>query len=285
MKHFWPIQLRNVDSPATILAFVLAIIVGMTVALASVLSPKWFISTSLALIFFFVALVAKEKERFILFVSVLVLPVSFDFYLVNLKSLPYSLPISGLRITAFDLLFLFLMGSWIVRFVSDRNSTVRFYPHISVPFGILVMIHLVSSLSSPIPGLIKLSYFWYAIENWFVFLYIANNVRDRRTVFIVVGLFLFSAFIQSFLATAQYVTGGTLGLDLFGESEKSYFTMKAGAGTINRVAGTLGHPNKLGMFLGMWLPIALSLIFAPLQLRHKLSLIAAFLLISIVPSS
>jgi len=274
-------RLPRLDSPATLLAPVLAIIFGTTVAIASLLSPKWFISIAVTLIFSCAVLAAKEKERCILFVSVLLLPVSFDFYLVNLKSLPYSLPISGFRVTAFDLCFFFLLGSWLIRLAIDRQTQLRLYPYISVPFAFLLMINLASSVFSPLPLVIKLSYIWYAMENWLIFLYIANNVRDRRTVFVLVALFLSSAIIQSLLAMAQYATGGTLGLDLFGESEKGYFTMRAGAGTINRVAGTLGHPNKLGMFLGMWLPIAMSLIFGPLRARHKFLLISAFLLMSI----
>jgi len=254
----------------------------MVVAFTSGLAPKWFISIVLALICLSVSPIIQERERFILYVSVLVLPISFDFYLVHLKWLPYSLPISGFRVTAFDLFFFFLLISWIVRLANERRIQIHLYPYVSIPFGLLLMISLFSSVSSPIPIVIKTSYLWYALQNWLIFLYIANNIRDRRTVLIVVSLFLISGVMQSFLAMAQYATGGTLGLDLFGETEKGYFTMKAGAATvINRVAGTLGHPNKLGMFFGIVLPVNLALILAPIPIRFKCMLIPSFILISI----
>lgn len=253
----------------------------MVITFASGLAPKWFISIALALICLSVTPIIREKERFILYVSVFVLPISFDFYLIHLKWLPYSLPISGFRVTAFDIFFFFLLISWIVRLATARRIQIRLYPYVSIPFALIWIICLLSSISSPIPVVIKISYLWYALQNWLIFLYIANNIRDRRTVLIVVSLFLISGVIQSFLAMAQYATGGTLGLDLFGETEKGYFAMKAGAATVNRVAGTLGHPNKLGMFLGMVLPINLALILAPIPMRFKCMLIPSFILMSI----
>jgi O-antigen ligase len=253
----------------------------MVITFASGLAPKWFISIALALICVSVSPIIREKERFILYVSVLVLPISFDFYLIHLKGLPYSLPISGLRVTAFDFFFFFLLISWIFRLATARLIQIRLYPYVSIPFALLLIISLFASVSSPIPGVIRVSYLWYALQSWLIFLYIANNIRDRRTILIVVSLFLISGVIQSFLAMAQYATGGTLGLDLIGETEKGYFAMKAGAGTVNRVAGTFGHPNKLGMFLGMMLPVNLALILAPIPMRFKCMLIPSFILISI----
>ena len=279
MKPF-PLSRRQNFGPPLAIPLALAIAFGMIVVLASGLPPKWFISIALALVFLSIIFIIPRKEKLVLYASVLVLPISFDFYLINLKFLPYSLPVSGFRLTAFDLLFFVLLGFWLFR-LANEPTKIRFYPCVSVPFAILLIICLFSSISSPIPGVIKVSYIWYAIENWAIFLYIANNVRDRRTIFIIVSLFLFSAVLQSFLAMAQYATGGTLGLGLLGETEKGYFTMRAGAGTINRVAGTLGHPNKLGMFLGMWLPINLSLIFAPIPKRYKCMLIPSLVVILI----
>ncbi len=253
----------------------------MVITFASGLEPKWFISIALALICLSVSPLIREKEKFILYVSVLVLPISLDFFLIHFENLPYSLPISGLRFSAFDICFFFLLISWAVRLASVRNIQIRLYPYVSIPFALLFIIFLLASLSSPIPSIIKLSYTWYFIKSWLIFIYIANNVQDRRTVFVIVSLFLISGVIQSFLAIAQYATGGTLGLDLFGESGKGYFAMKAGADTVNRVAGTLGHPNTLGMFLGMWLPVNLALIFAPISKRFKCMLIPSMVLISI----
>lgn len=272
-----PLSRRWTSSPLAI-PLVLAILFGMTVVLASSLPPKWFVSIVLALVFLNIIFITRKKEKFILYASVLLLPISFDFYLINLKFLPYSLPITGFRISAFDLLFFALLGFWLFRLATEPLK-VRLYPYISVPFAILLIICLFSSISSPIPDIIKISYIWYAIENWIIFLYIANNVCDRKTVFIIVSLFLLSTVLQSFLAMGQYASGGTLGLDLFGESEKGFFIMKAGAGTVNRVAGTLGHPNHLGGFLGMWIPVNLALIFAPIPKHFKFMLVPSLVLI------
>ena len=253
----------------------------MVITFTSGLGAKWFFFIVLALICISVTPVIREKERFILFMSVLSLPISLDFYLTNIKALPYSLPISGFHITVFDIFFFFLLISWVVRLATAQEIKIRIYPYVSIPFALIWIICLLSSISSPIPVVIKVSYLWYALQNWLIFLYIANNIRDRRTVLILVSLFLISGVLQSFLALAQYITGGTLGLDLIGETGKGYFAMKAGAGTVSRVAGTLGHPNKLAMFFGTVLPVNLALILAPIPKRFKCMLIPSFILISV----
>ena len=63
------------------------------------------------------------------------------------------------------------------------------------------------------------------------------------------------------IGLAQYASGGKLGLELLGESERSFFEMKAGVDFVSRVAGTLGHPNKLAALLGILIPLNIALVF------------------------
>ena len=80
-------------------------------------------------------------------------------------------------------------------------------------------------------------------------------------VFNIVAVLLLSGVVQSILGLAQYVSGGSLGLQIFGESKSYnvYSLMIAGTEVISRVSGTFGHPNSLAGYLVMLVLINLSL--------------------------
>ncbi|BBO87712.1 O-antigen ligase family protein [Desulfosarcina ovata] len=57
---------------------------------------------------------------------------------------------------------------------------------------------------------------------------------------------------------------------MFGEAERSYFEMRTGAEYVSRVAGTLGHPNKLAVFLNLLLQLNIALLFGVRTARQRL---------------
>jgi O-antigen ligase len=110
-------------------------------------------------------------------------------------------------------------------------------------------------------------------ECWLVFLYMANNLKDRKTIYLVIAVLLSTLVLQAAIGFAQEITGGHLGIRIFGEAEQSFREMRAGAGTVSRVGGTIGSPNKLAGYIGLILPINFALFFASISRRYKLFLL------------
>jgi O-antigen ligase len=204
--------------------------------------------------------------------------VFLGFHPIYLESAVFPWPISGFRITVFEVAFFFLFVSWMIRLITNPTLQVSFYPWITIPFLLIWVLSLAGISRVSMPGVIKISNLWLLLESWLIFLYFANNIRDRRLVFNVVAVLLLTGVLQSFLGLAQFASGGTLGLQIFGET-KSYNVMAAGAEVFSRVSGTLGHPNNLAGYLVMMVLINLALFWAPISPRVKLLLCPAFLLI------
>lgn len=255
-----------------LIANIYVIIIGIAYGTISVIAlgydTKWTLTFILFLICIPVFLLNREKKKLAIAFLILTLPLSLDIYLIRFDSLPYRVPISGLRITLFDIIFIPLFVFWFFRLIAKSENTNITIPSILFLFIGIFIFFTFSSIISPLPYGIKIAYLWYSLVNILIILFIVSNVHDEKTVKYFVTLFIISGVVQSLLSIFQYMSGSTLGLDIIGESEKGYWSMKAGSGYINRVSGTLGHPNRLSSFLTGLFPLNLALIFIPVK-KHK----------------
>ena len=137
---------------------------------------------------------------------------SLDFHPVFLESATTPWPISGWRISLFEITFCLLLLIWLFRLVFQKVGIFRFFPWISVPFGVLWLLGLLSTMRADMPVLIKLCVLWLVAESWLIFLYFANQLQDRRLLLAVVTALLLSGALQSLLGIGQDLSGGTLGL-------------------------------------------------------------------------
>lgn len=262
-----------------VLILIIGLTAGVSLAAAVYLPAKWmFFIIFLMVVGGFFSMV-QQREKLLLYLSVVLTSVFLGFHPIYLESAVFPWPISGFRITIFEVAFFFLFLSWMFRLVMNPALKVRFYPWITIPFLLIWGLSLAGVSRVPMPGVIKVSNLWLLLESWLIFLYFANNIRDRRLVFNIVAVLLLTGVLQSFLGLAQHASGGLLGLQVFGET-KSYNVMAAGTEVISRVSGTFGHPNNLAGYLVMLVLINLALFWAPISPRVKLLLCPAFLLIS-----
>lgn len=265
------------DLPLIVLAgsgSALALFFGMA------LGGKWSLVILLCLAFMAGIMVIPRREEFLLALTVLLLPIGLDFHPLYFADLSRSTPIYGFKLVAIDLPFFLLLGAWLFRLVTGRQAGPRLYPRITIPFLLIFSLSWAGMARSSMPEVYLFSSLWLTAKHGLFFLYAANNLRERKKIVLVLVLLLASGVIQSLLGLAQHLSGGTLGLEIFGEAEKSYFVMKTGRETVSRVAGTLGHPNKLAVYLGMLLQVNIALFFAPLKQRQRVLLTLSFLLMS-----
>jgi putative inorganic carbon (HCO3(-)) transporter len=213
-------------------------------------------------------LILPHREKFILYLAVVLMSVRLNFHPIFIPGAIYPWPVGGLRISIFEVAFLLLLVSWVIRLVTDPSLTVRLYPWISIPFLLIWVLTLASNYDAVMPGVIKLSTSWLVLESWLIFLYFANNITTSRTVYHVVAALLLTGFLQSVIGVLQHLTGSSLGLTFFGEPQ-SVLAGPVGGEFISRVAGTIGHPNNLAGYLNMIIQINLALLFAPIARFYK----------------
>ena len=264
------------------LEFGMVLLVGCVTAaslvFASSVEVKWFFFIVVSILSVSIVLLVPHREKFLLYLAVLVLPLGLDFHLVFLKS-SLIRPINGIFLTAFDIPFFFLCCRWLVGLAASRARPVRMVPKITIPFFLIFGIACIGIQQSTAPMTISAWSLWVLFENWLVFLYLSNNIKDSKTIRTVINMFVLILLVESVIGLVQWLTGGLLGASVFGEKESSFLDMRAGFAMVSRVGGTLGHPNRMAIFLGLLLPLNLTCLLAPKTGRRKIllsiSLIAA----------
>jgi putative inorganic carbon (HCO3(-)) transporter len=274
-KSIKPDKLPGIELVITLLT---GCIVGFILFFSGTLELKWTLFIIAVIVCLAAIPIIPDKEKFFLYLFFLVLPIDLDFHPVYKIPTVYR-PLNGIAITLYELPLFCLLIFWIFRLATEPDERINFYPWISIPFLIIFTLSTVGIHRTLTPTVIKFSSLWVMIEMWLVFMYLANNLTDRKKVYVVVSIILFTLVLQAFVGLAQKFAGGQIGLDLFGEGEKSFRHMRAGSGLISRVGGTIGSPNKLALYIGMILPINFALLFAPIKRQYKiLFLIPIFVL-------
>lgn len=261
------------------MALLLGLPNGVLLIFAATQTPKWFFFLYFSLMAAGLLLLIPAREKFLIYLTVILMTVSLDFHPIYFESTTTPWPIPGWRISLFEITFFLLLLIWLFRLVFYQTEGVRLFPSISLPFGLLWLLALVSTLQTDIPFLIKVCTIWLVAESWLIFLYFANHLQERRLLLAVVTALLLSGAFQSLIGIAQHLSGGTLGLGFFGEA-KTFMEMKAGDFLVSRVSGMFGHPNNLAGFLSMILPLNLALLFAPLSRRFKVGLVMLLVLMT-----
>jgi len=260
------------------LVLVIGLVISISLCVAAYLPPKWTVFILFMIIVAACFGIVRQREKLLLYLSIVLTSVFLSFHPIYLESDTFIWPVRGFRISIFEVVFFCLMISWLVRLAADPRLKTNLFPWISVPFLLIWCLSLAGLSRTPMPDIIKFSNLWLLFESWLIFLYFANNIRDRQTVLNIAAVLLFTGVLQALLGMAQYVSGGLLGLQVFGET-KSYNLMEAGTEIISRVTGTFGHPNNLAGYLVMLVLINLALLLAPLSRGTKLALCLTLALI------
>uniref|UniRef100_A0A7C5ENA0 O-antigen ligase domain-containing protein n=1 Tax=Desulfobacca acetoxidans TaxID=60893 RepID=A0A7C5ENA0_9BACT len=252
--------------------------VGAFLLLAAAQPPKWFFFLIFALAAGALLVIIPQREKFLLYLTVVLMTVALDFHPIYLASATTPWPVSGWRISLFEITFILLLVLWLGRLVVEGTTPIRFFPWVSGPFLGLWLLSLLSTGRSDLPLVIKLCTLWLVMESWLIFLYFANHLKERPRLITVALALLLAGALQSLIGVGQYLSGSTLGLELFGEA-KTFMQMRAGEGLVSRVSGTFGHPNNLGGYLAMVLQLNLALLFAPWRRSRKVALAGLLLLL------
>nr|MDU9046339.1 O-antigen ligase family protein [Candidatus Electrothrix aestuarii] len=258
--------------------FCLILFVGIAAASAVIrvsgMEPKWFkvlIIGALGSAFLSILLPRHEKIFLLTLAFLLPLTICTDLYK---ESVPYERSINALKISAFDLLFFPLLLEWLYRIVTDYRVRVSLFPHITIPFFLIVMLCIAGLYPVEHTLIIKITSIWKLLRCWLITIYVANNLDTPGKIYIVIGMVLLSGMFQGAIGTGQYVKGAPLGLTFLGE-KTSFWGAQEG---VNRIGGTIGHPNKFALFLGVLLQVNISSFFARFPKNSKWYLRLTYLL-------
>ena len=238
------------------------VLVGIFVAKAvlqtSAMEAKWSKALILGLIGITGLIVIPDQEKFLLYFAAFLLPIGLSFHPVYIERNFYR-AVDGFEIKAFDFPLLIIVFFWAIRLIQTKEK-IRLHLWITLPYLMIFGLCVASLPLVTAHPAIKIGTLLLVLKNPIIFLYLANNLSNRRTVFVLIGILLLNGSLQGIISIAQYLKGGPLGLAMIGEMQ-SLRASKAGAESITRMGGTVGHPNKLALMLAFMLEVNFAVLF------------------------
>ncbi|HEX9092901.1 MAG TPA: O-antigen ligase family protein [Coriobacteriia bacterium] len=242
------------DTRGTWLPLGIGTVAGLLAVILLGLPVKWMIAILAALVIGVVALTQTDLRRYFIVLLVLSLPLATFSKQFFAREGYFGVP--GIGFGIIDMVLVALYAHWIATGV-DTNGPRRV---LRSPVNLAALAFLAATALSLFVAedrALALFGLFDMVKAYALFFYVACNVRPRYLGWIVDALCA-TVLLQELLAVAQYFTGSSLGLASLGESELMRMTF--GGETFVRVAATLVHPNQFSNFLGVLLPILLSVL-------------------------
>jgi putative inorganic carbon (HCO3(-)) transporter len=197
-------------------------------------------------------------------IVILDIPIQFGTYLFYRPLDAARGALKGLSISATTLALAALYTSWVVQALARRTPRERSSLQINLP---LLAYLAITALSVLVAGDQTLSLFevYLLLEACLIYFYVANNVRTRQDVMLVVSLLLGGCLFESVVITVMKftVTASTtwdFPIHIIAEGLDS--------GRV-RIGGTIGVPNVAGAYLSVMLAFAAGILFADLGKTYK----------------
>ena len=264
---------RMVSAP--FLLFLLAgLAFGLSISRVTQLPNRYFIVFLLSIALPFVAVLFGDIRRFLMVALIVSIPLRID---INFKRIfENQAGASSLGISLSDVFLIVLLFIWILELATREDvPRPRLYPRLTVPALLFFEVSLLSLCWAPRLDLatLEIVQMFKVLLLYFVF---ANHIRSRADLKLALWALAGTLAAESVLGLAQAASGQTFSLGFLGEARNI-----AEEGKLFRVGGTLGHPNRLAMFIEFLLPLTMSLfLFERARARRILAVVifgAAFL--------
>ena len=273
---------------------------GMIIAVASAVILRhtylWAALITVGLLVFVFSFMARNFRSYWLAIFALVLPLEIKKLLIDSEYVRAVINANGFSVGEIpapvlylsDLPFLVLMLYWLFEITFKKQKI--FFPKsnwMALPF---VAWAGLSVMKAP---LFSYAFFDYLrlIKFYFIYLYIANNLRSKAEVKLLINFFLAGVIFQSLICLYQYVSqdvGYVFG-NLFGQRDifsqesmqkyQSYFSVsEAAVGTLKRASGTVGVSNIEAEYFEFLVPVAFMLWLTAKKFWSKIFYFAVFVL-------
>ncbi len=222
-----------------------------------------------AIAFPFVAMMIPNLRHFLLTGVVLSIPILLD---INFRHIfENQAGASTMGIALRDIFVILLLIWWIIEAFAARRGYFRFSRPITLPALIYLELCLLTLLWAPRTDLAMLEIVHMA-KILLMYLVVSNQLRDVADVRVVLWALVLTVLLEGGLGLVQFISGRSLALDLLGEMQ-----VRTGeVGRLERVGGTLGHPNRLALYLELVLPSCIAAMMVAQKSTAKWVAAAAF---------
>ncbi len=254
-----PVELRLVTLVKIAVPLLLGLVVGVVlvkISASSKLMTMVFMAIGLASVVALLYAMRVDLVRLLVFAAFVVVPIPFGLTLLFRDPVPFYVSSNGLNIYLLDLCVIGLLVLRWLQQVTHPGSIKPFYWYwpLLIPALLLLLINVVSACFTPYP-FFSFSLVVSNIKMLFVFVVLVNTLQDRNLIKVVVWGMILSLAIEGIVGIEQKLLGVIFTAEHLGRS--AYLTMQIGQQIINRVAGTLNHPNAFAMFLNLIIPVAI----------------------------
>jgi putative inorganic carbon (HCO3(-)) transporter len=213
------------------------------------------------------ALATRRARRFLLALVILDIPFSIGKHLDYQETAADLGGLAGFDISVTTIALLGLYLGWILQSLSDPARSYRERLHFSLPLLVYITI---TGFSISVAGNTEFSLFEIVllVQMFFLYLYIANNVRSREDLLFIVALLLIALVVEGLIMIGIRAIGHDLGIT-------GFRTRIDTDGDIVRVGGTVGSPNNAGAYLAVSMAIGIGVLFSGLGGAYKFLAVGA----------
>lgn len=242
---------------------------GLSVSILGNL-PNHLLLVALAGIGFpFAAFIIGDVRRFFLITLAAIMPLRIDVNFYHKFENQAGAHTMGLAIQ--DIFVILLLLLWIVQSVSGRKERVKGFKALTIPTIIYIEVCILSLVWAPRLDLAVMEIFL-MVKLLILYFVLANQIRDKRDLRLVVWGLVLSVGFEGLLALVQTIKGGVIGLAFIGEAP----IQGESRPTVWRVMGTLGHPNRLAMYLEILLPLCFGFYLLEKQFHKRMFILVIF---------
>jgi O-antigen ligase len=222
-----------------------------------------------SLIFLFSMMLISDLKRFFLGFLVMTIPLGVDINFIHVFENQAGAATIGIALR--DIFVLLLLAWWILDSHRRKGRVFRFTARLTLPAILYFEACLITLLWAP---RLDLASFELVQMGKVLILYfvVMNQLEDKSDVNLVVWSLVAAVAFQSSLAMLQMAAGRPLGLEFLGEMQVD---LESGD-QLSRVGGTLGHPNRLAMFLELLLPLCFAAFLVDKRPKWRMAAIIIF---------
>ena len=243
--------------------------VGLFISTILNLPYRWMTVIMMAICLPFIGFIVGDLRRFFMLLLILSIPLMIDINFIHKYEYQAGAQTAGISLR--DIFIILLLVVWLLETVTTEGLRVRFFASVTIPALLYIEACLITFLWAPRVDLATLEIIQMA-KVFILYFVLANNLRDVKDIRFIAWALLATLAFESTIAILQMITGRSLGLSFLGE-----FQVRMSHGMrFNRVGGTLGHPNKLAMYLELLLPLCAGLFYSSNKLRDRFIAAGAF---------
>lgn len=264
-------RLRTINGISVLLMALVVLSAGGLLFVADNTDKKWAIALTLAFSGGMLIWAIPEKRLLWIGGFFFLIAININFHPIYIASTLFR-PVGGLVVAVRDLPFLMLLVMWFMDYKANPDAKKNINP---VPIlYILALIWITLSMfHSDMSRSIALFQIIEMLKCLLVVIILPHFIKNNKVILLIVVILMLNLGIQAIVGGLQYLSGSNLGLGVFGETKQGLRVMRAGAGFVSRVGGTIGSNNMLAAFIGAIVPIGVGTLFSKIDLRIRLGIV------------